>query len=298
MKILKIFKILGVAIVLVFACIGLLFTSVFVAMQFGWLNVRGSIDARNSSILPTNDSPGSLMALIANAVPGAPATPDISCVDGRASCVWSDTREWSVVAGGLTKDFPIIERVARETGVPARLIVAVVVPEQTRFFTANREVFKRYFEPLKILGSLSKFSLGVSGIKQETAQAIEAHASDPGSTFYPGPGYEGLIAYPAGANHDDELFNRLTNEKDHYYSYLYTALYIKEVLAQWQRAGYDISNRPEIVATIFNIGFAGSRPNADPQVGGSGITVGGINYSFGGLSQAFYVSGQLPQFAQ
>ena len=25
---------------------------------------------------------------------------------------------------------------------------AVIVPEQTRFFTSNREVFKRYFEPL------------------------------------------------------------------------------------------------------------------------------------------------------
>ncbi len=53
------------------------------------------------------------------------------------------------------------------------MIASVVVPEQTRFFTSNREVFKRYFEPLKILGSLSQFSLGVSGIKEDTAIQIE-----------------------------------------------------------------------------------------------------------------------------
>ncbi|MFA7302571.1 MAG: hypothetical protein WC030_02380, partial [Candidatus Paceibacterota bacterium] len=132
-KILKIVKILAVALVLIFACIGLLFTSVFVAMQFGWLNVRGSIEARNNSILPTSDSPGSLMALIANAVPGGPAAPDLSCADGGATCAWDATREWGVVAGGLAKDLPVIERVARETGVSPRLIAAVVVPEQIRF---------------------------------------------------------------------------------------------------------------------------------------------------------------------
>ncbi|MFA7302818.1 MAG: hypothetical protein WC030_03665, partial [Candidatus Paceibacterota bacterium] len=144
----------------------------------------------------------------------------------------------------------------------------------------------------------SKFSLGVSGIKQETAAAIEAHASDPSSPLYPGEGYARLIAYPAGADRDEALFNRLTNEKDHYYSYLYTALFIKEVLAQWQRAGYDISDRPEIVATIFNLGFAGSVPKPAPQAGGSTVTVGGVNYSFGGLAEAFYRSGQLPALLQ
>jgi len=72
-----------------------------------------------------------------------------------------------------------------------------------------------------------------------------------------------LLSYDATTTlHDTALYNRLSNAQDHYYSYLYTALYIKEVEAQWQKAGFDISQNPGAVATLFNIGFQGSRPNA------------------------------------
>ena len=36
--------------VLIFAGIGMAFSGVFVAMQFGWLNVRGTIAERNQSL--------------------------------------------------------------------------------------------------------------------------------------------------------------------------------------------------------------------------------------------------------
>lgn len=251
-------------------------------MQFGWLNVRGSIESRNNSIMPTDTLIGSDPS-------------DTSCLDTATTCRWFDTREWEVVAGGLVKDKLLIERVATETGVSSRLISAVVVPEQIRFFTSNREVFKRYFEPLKILGSLSAFSLGVSGIKQDTAKKIEEHALNPNSEFYPGDSYAELLKYESGINQDEELFNRLTNEKDHYFSYLYTAVFIKEILEQWKKAGYDISNQPQIVSTIFNIGFSKSKPNSNPQVGGTKITVGGIDYTFGELSGLFYQSEKIPE---
>jgi hypothetical protein len=116
----------------------------------------------------------------------------------------------------------MIHDVATKVGVSPRMIAAAVTPEQLRYFTANRESFKRYFEPLKILSSLSKFSLGVSGIKQETAADIERYANDPTSVFYPGPGLAELIAYAPETNHDSELYKRLTDEHNHYYSYLYT----------------------------------------------------------------------------
>jgi hypothetical protein len=296
----KTLKVISIFIVLGFALIGIMFTSVFVAMQFGWLNVRGSIDARNDSILYGNGTstvPTAIttVSTVADAI-GIKSTEDYLCTKTARNCHWEDTREWAVVAGGLTKDIALIERVSAETGVSPRLIAAVVAPEQVRFFTANREVFKRYFEPLKILGSLSKFSLGVSGIKQETAVRIEQHTKDITSPFYPGAGYDTLVAYPAGVDTDTELYNRLTNEKDHYYSYLYTALFIREILMQWERAGYDISDRPEIVATIFNIGFDSSSPSANPVVGGTTISVGGYNYTFGELAGLFYYSTQLSEF--
>ncbi|HVV15176.1 MAG TPA: hypothetical protein VHD55_02140 [Candidatus Paceibacterota bacterium] len=264
--------------VYVFAVIGFLFTAVFFAMQLGLLNVRGSIAERNAFFLGSATS----------TVPSQP------CRDADMNvCAWSETPEWEVVKGGLSKDAPIIARVSQETGVSARMIAAVIVPEQMRFFTSNREVFKRYFEPLKILGSLSQFSLGVSGIKEDTANAIEAYANDPTSPFYPGAGVSALIAYPAGTDHDAELYNRLTDAKDHYYSLLYTALYIKEIESQWSRAGYDISNNPGAVVTLFNIGFAGSHPNASPRAAGAAIEAGGKTYVYGQLGAEFYNSNEL-----
>ena len=62
---------------------------------------------------------------------------------------------------------------------------------------------------------------------------------------------------------------------------------------QWERAGFDISNRPEILFTLFNIGFSESHPSANPQCGGSHITVGDHIYTFGAIGFDFYYSGEL-----
>jgi len=89
---------------------------------------------------------------------------------------------------------------------------------------------------------------------------------------------------------------RLTDPHNHYYSYLYTALLLKEEMTQWQSAGYPIDNRPEILATLFNIGFSHSTPNADPQTGGATITINGEDYTFGSLAFSFYYSNELTDF--
>ncbi len=264
--------------VFIFAFIGLIFTVVFIGMQFGLFNVRGSMLERNSFFHTSQH---------------AAAFEGVCALNAQIACAWNATPEWAVIHDGLIKDASVIARVSDETGVSRRMIATVVVPEQVRFFTSDREIFKSYFEPLKILGSLSQFSLGVSGIKQETANAIEQNASDPTSPLYPGSNVQSLFAYPTDANHDTELYNRLTDPKDHYYSYLYTALYIKEVEAQWKAAGYDISQNPEAVATLFNIGFQKSHPNATPAAGGAPIDIGGATYTFGTLGALFYRSNEL-----
>jgi hypothetical protein len=268
-------------IIYLFALIGFFFTVVGVGMYFGIFNVRGTIAERNAFFMPTPEG----------ATLTAAATPP-SCTKTNP-CAWDKTPEWAVVRAGLVKDKAIISRVARETGVSERMIASVVVPEQLRFFTSEREVFKRYFEPLKILGSLSQFSLGVSGIKEETARTIEQNAQDPSSPFYPGAGMETLLAYENGVDQEELRFARLTDAKDHYYSYLYTALAIKEITAQWKNAGHDITDEPGVVGTLFNIGFEHSHPKPDPKVGGAMITVGGNIFSFGELGAYFFFSEEL-----
>lgn len=278
----RFFMVVLKALVVLFALIGAAFVAIYFAMQFGLLDVRGSIADRNAFFT-------------GNASSTLPAQP---CIQSAfKACSWNETPEWEVIKNGLIKDSPVIAKVSQETGVSGRMIAAVVVPEQTRFFTSNREVFKRYFEPLKILGSLSQFSLGVSGIKEDTAIQTEKQAADPASPFYPGPGMAALFSYSGTTTpHDAALYNRLSDAKAHYYSYLYTALYIKEVEMQWSHAGYDISQNPEAVVTLFNIGFQGSHPNPTPKAAGAIINTGGRQYVYGQLGANFYNSEELSGF--
>lgn len=294
-----------------FAAIGVTTTGVFLAMQFDLLSVRGSIDDRNQYFLEAYRQQQSALHTAKNAMHSqgrlarvtteqpntevvASEVLEQSCLDAALdTCTWDQTTEWMVIKAALAKDVEVLKRVEVETGVPARIIAAVVVPEQARFFSSNREVFKRWFEPMKLLGSLSQFSLGVSGIKQETARQIESFVNEPNSVFYPGEGMTELITYPADGDRDALLFDRLTDEKDHYYSYLYTALFIKEVVAQWERAGFGSKARPEILVTLFNLGFAKSLPNANPVAGGATLHIGNIDYTYGTLGGLFYYSQEL-----
>lgn len=208
---------------------------------------------------------------------------------------WMGSSEWQTLRDALVKDKDVILQASRDSGVPARIIVSTVISEQFRFFTANRESFKKYLEPLKVLGNGTKFSYGVAGVKFETAKVIENNLKDTNSQFYLGKDYEDILNY-GDANPDAELMGRLTDTKNHYYSYMYTALFLKQIMHQWEVAGYPINDRPEVLSTLFNLGFAKSQPKENPEVGGSTITINDRDYTFGGLSYEFYYSGELREY--
>ncbi len=134
-------------------------------------------------------------------------------------------------------------------------------------------------------------------MKQDTAEAIEKHLKDTSSPYYIGAKYEHLLDLPAGEENNtgtsSTRFLRLTDPKDHYYSYLYTALFTRQVIEQWKKEGYDLTHRPEIIATLFNLGFEKSVPKADPKVAGAQVTVGGETYTFGRLAYEFFYSAEL-----
>lgn len=202
------------------------------------------------------------------------------------------TPEWIAFRQAVAKDKKIIDDISKKTGVPSRLLVAILVPEQMRLFHSNRPIFKRAFEPLKILGSQSQFSWGLFGIKDETARATEEHLINKASPFYLGQAFEHTLDFTT-ADTDQERFQRIIDEHDHYYSYLYTALFVMQIEKQWGEAGSPIANRPEIVATLWNLGFEKSKPNKDPKSGGAEIEINGVTYSFGSLAKSFYYSDEL-----
>ena len=212
--------------------------------------------------------------------------------EGKNIFVWPDTEEWKTVIDSVLKDRDGVNRAAAMVNIDPRLIVSDLIVEQLRVYFSARELYKKYFEPLKILSNMNKMSLGVMAIKEETAIQIENHLKDKSSPYYLGPQYENLLNYADGQDVAAERYNRLMDNK-HYYSYLYAAIYLKQMMGQWKNAGFDISDRPEIIGTLFNVGFPQSKPNANPKIGGSSVTIGQNKYSFGRLSYEFFYSGEL-----
>ncbi|MEI7480095.1 MAG: hypothetical protein WCJ59_00515 [bacterium] len=209
--------------------------------------------------------------------------------------VWMNAPEWQVFKEAVSKDKGTLVRVEKETGIKSRTLVAILAAEQMRLYYSQRGIYEEFFAPLKILGSQSQFSWGIMGLKPDTAIAIENNLASTTSPFYLGKANENTLAF-TDQDTDQQRFERITNEHDHYYAFLYSAIYLKQIIAQWQKSGVEISNRPEILATLYNIGFVNSKPNNNPQVGGAELDIGDQKYSFGRLAYEFYYSGELTDF--
>lgn len=253
-------------IIYIFAGIGFTMILVYLALQLGLTKTKGIIDNQHD--------------YFKNQISQATTSP------------WQSSEEWLALKEAILKDKEIINKTALEIGIPSRLIVSILIVEQLRLFNSEREIFKQVFAPLKILGNQSQFSWGVMGIKQDTAKQIESNLKDSTSPFYLGPESEHILDFKT-KDADTERFERLTDEHNRYYSYLYAGILIKEIEKQWANAGFPIENKPGVIATLYNIGFINSKPNANPQIGGAEIDINKTTYSFGGLAESFYDSNEL-----
>ncbi|MEI6123175.1 MAG: hypothetical protein WCQ95_06045 [Bacteroidota bacterium] len=207
---------------------------------------------------------------------------------------WMNIPEWSNFKIAVIKDTTLIDSAAKVTDVESRLIVSVLLGEQMRLFNSSREMYKSVISPLKILSVESNFAMGVTGIKEEAAITAERYLQDSLSIFYPGKKYFHLLDFYT-TDIIKERYDRLVNYRNHYYSYLYAAVILKEIKQQWKKSGFDISDRPEILATLYNVGYVMSKPKLNPSVGGSTIVINKKPYTFGALAFEFYYSGELAE---
>lgn len=268
------FTVLKILIVL-FAIVGIIFTFVFFAIRFGWTEVKGTIKERNNALFINTTKTKKYKSQYVNPTK------------------WVESAEWQVLKSAFERDKENILKASIDAGISPRMLLGGVMGEQFRFFGNSREAFKSYFEPLKILASLSSFSYGIAGLKPETVARIEDNLANPKSPFYLGEEMQNIIKYEENADIKKIQFERITDTKNTYYSYLYVGLFMRQVSAQWAKKGFDISNKPGILATLYNLGFNRSIPKENPQIGGAPITLGDGTYSFGQIAEEFYYSEEL-----
>lgn len=267
--------------------IGFVLVAGFFAINYGFTNTKGVIDTQHDYF----KKPYFEKAQVTNTTAAALESTKIE-VSPSQPPPWASDAEWQVLQEAIKKDQKPIFEAAQRVSIDPRLIVSNLVVEQLRLFHSDREIFKQVFLPLKILGTQTQFSWGAMGIKESTAIDIERNLKNSRSSFYLGPEYEHMLDFTT-TNQDQERFERLTDPTSRAYSYLYAAIYIKEILTQWKNAGFDISKQPAILSTLYNIGLSHSKPSASPEVGGASIDIDGTSYSFGSLGYEFYYSNEL-----
>ena len=114
-----------------------------------------------------------------------PATAVFPSLDQLASTTmpnlfpWANTEEWGVVQQAFAKDHAAVARAAIASGVDERLIISVGFVEQLRLYVTQRELYEKFFLPLKILGNATKQAWGIMAIKEATAIETEDHLKDP-----------------------------------------------------------------------------------------------------------------------
>ncbi len=217
---------------------------------------------------------------------------------------WSNYKEWKEFCKVIKADKKAIDSVSLLTGVEARMIVMCLVGEQVRMFNSGREKFKKYVVPFNRLILPTNRGYGVTGILQHTALRIERNLFDKSSKFYAGDYFQKCLnvkdSFPELVNdtieaHKFITIQRLIKRSDHFYSYLYTAFFLRQFQAHWEKEGFSLSHRPEILGTLYNLGYEKSVPKNNPSVGGSNFIVGNKDYTFGGLCYEFYYSGELQE---
>lgn len=223
-----------------------------------------------------------------------------STTTGLSVFEWMNVQEWKYFTEAVAKDKLWIDSAAKISGVEARTIVSCLVGEQVRLFNSRRERFKDYIAPLKTLALETNLSYGVTGIKESTAMKIEHYLKDSNSIYYLGSDYRNVLDYDTLSRYRNGLndtmsvrLQRLVQVKNHLYSYLYAALFVKQIKTQWEKAGYPIENRPEILASLFNLGYQKSKPHANPKPGGAVFKINENEYTFGGVAYEFYYSGEM-----
>lgn len=256
-------------IIYALAGVGLFFILGYLAVYFGLTNTPGGIDLGRRF-----------------------TSADQAPIGTTKTYPWNQGEEWQTLEAAIIKDAKVIDQAAKVAGIDPRLLTACLLVEQLRLFHSEREVFKQVFYPLAILGTQSQFSWGVMGMKRETAITVEENLKNQKSPFYLGSRYENLLNFQT-ADPEAERFSRLVDEHDHYWSYLYSALYLKQIMTQWEKSTFPINGKIGVLATLFNIGFNNSKPNNAPQVGGAIIEIGKTQYTFGGLAEEFYFSNEL-----
>lgn len=174
----------------------------------------------------------------------------------------------------LTENKDLIYSSAVFFNVQPRLIAAIIYAERT----LNVNWMEGQLDLLLAKAGYSS-SIGIGQIKIHTAEWIEKKLHDPTSKYYLGDVYR---SYLSKSKSRDELIIRLEYPK---WNIEYLAAYIAMFCHRWLNDGFDISNRPDIIGTLYSLGpyrvsdSSERKPHGNPKSNHFGEETAKVYYS-------------------
>lgn len=191
---------------------------------------------------------------------------------------------FSYILKGIESREGILKNIKLESqrlGIDEELVISSMIGEQFRIAcNSQRDSVKK-----AIVGTTPRrlvsydISLWVWGVKVSTAREIFKHADARWTAS------ERFLQYDRYS--DGELATAMSTD-DYLQAALPTNL-VKNILVRWANHWYDISGKPGVVWTLYNMGNnEKKKPNANPKLGWAVIRVGARRFTYGELSAAVY----------
>jgi hypothetical protein len=173
----------------------------------------------------------------------------------------------------IEENLDIINEYSARLGVQSRIVASVICAERS----LNYNWQDTYLDRIMAVNRLNS-SVGFCQIKVNTAKWLEDKLNDASSPYYLGDSVATL--FPRSV-YLDKLVERLEDDE---LSIMYAAAYLAMFQKRWLREGVNISNRPDILGSLYSLGAyktngAEHLPHPDP-----------VPNEFGLLAQYFYDS--------
>ena len=153
----------------------------------------------------------------------------------------------------------VIASAAKKFGVPARYLMAIIYTERTLNYDWTDDELD-----IPLAKALLNSSIGFCQVKLKTAYFIERQFHDDESLYYPGERYQDLLQV---SQSPDQLIAKLADDT---LNIDYAAGYIRIILSRWEKAGFPLTERLDILGTLYSSGLyykSGQerKPNRSPQ---------------------------------
>jgi len=162
----------------------------------------------------------------------------------------------------------LIELASKTFGINSKILTAIIFTERTLNYTWEDEAMDNILAEAGL-----NSSIGFCQVKLKTAFWIEVQLNDASAAYFPNIKYKGKLSL---SNSPSEIMQKLENDS---LNILYAAAFVRIAISYWEKVGFPIDNKADILGTLYSTGLFKRDgniriPNKNPKTNEFGKRVG------------------------